>query len=115
MVELADSEVDVMTASALFFEAMKSGFEDLHARVDLAPALTAALAKLPEPFRSTVVIVDVEDQPYDAAADILGVPIGTVRSRLFRGRRLLQEQLLAFARDAGLVSRGSGIEGQPHV
>src|SRR5688500_10337252 len=40
-VELADSEVDVMAASALFFEAMKSGFEDLHARVDLAPALTA--------------------------------------------------------------------------
>ncbi len=113
-VELADSEVDVMAASTLFFDTMKSGYEDLHARVDLAPALAAALAKLPEPFRSTVLIVDVEDQPYEAAAEILGVPIGTVRSRLFRGRRILQEQLVAFARDAGLARHGARIEGQPH-
>ena len=113
-VDLADSEVDVIAASTLFFEAMKSGFEDLHARVDLAPALADALAKLPEPFRSTVLIVDVEDQPYEAAAEILGVPIGTVRSRLFRGRRILQEQLLAFARDAGLAQQGARIGAQPH-
>jgi RNA polymerase sigma-70 factor (ECF subfamily) len=113
-VELAESEVDVVAASTLFFEAMRSGFEDLHARVDLAPALAKALAKLPEPFRSTVTIVDVEDQPYESAAAILGIPIGTVRSRLFRGRRILQEQLLAFARDAGLASRSSLMEGQPH-
>jgi RNA polymerase sigma-70 factor, ECF subfamily len=113
-VELADSEVDVMAASTLFFEALRSGFEDVHARVDLAPALADALAKLPEPFRSTVLIVDVEDQPYEAAAEILGVPIGTVRSRLFRGRRILQEQLLAFARDAGLAQQGARSQGQPH-
>jgi RNA polymerase sigma-70 factor, ECF subfamily len=113
-VELVDSEVDVMAASTLFFEAMKSGHEDLHSRVDLASALANALAKLPEPFRSTVLIVDVDDQPYEAAAEILGVPIGTVRSRLFRGRRILQEQLLAFARDAGLARHGGPFEGQPH-
>jgi RNA polymerase sigma-70 factor, ECF subfamily len=113
-VELVDSEVDVIATSTLFFEAMRSGYEDLHARVDLAPALADALAKLPEPFRSTVLIVDVEDQPYEAAAQVLGVPIGTVRSRLFRGRRILQEQLLAFARDAGLAKQGAPTEGQPH-
>jgi RNA polymerase sigma-70 factor, ECF subfamily len=113
-VEVADSEVDVMTASTLFFEAMRSGFDDLHSRVDLAPALADALAGLPEPFRSTVLIVDVEDQPYEAAAEILGIPIGTVRSRLFRGRRLLQERLIAFARDAGLARQATPLEGQPH-
>jgi RNA polymerase sigma-70 factor, ECF subfamily len=113
-VELVDSDVDVIAASTLFFEAMRSGYEDLHARVDLAPALADALAKLPEPFRSTVLIVDVEDQPYEAAAQVLGVPIGTVRSRLFRGRRILQEQLLAFARDVGLARRGGPTDGQPH-
>jgi RNA polymerase sigma-70 factor, ECF subfamily len=113
-VELADSEVDVMAAGALFLEAMKTGYEDLHARVDLAPALSAALAKLPEPFRSTVLIVDVEDQPYEAAAEILRIPVGTVRSRLFRGRRILQEQLLAFARDAGLSGHSAPLEGHPH-
>ena len=111
--ELVDSDVDLMRASRLFFEAMRSGYDDLHARVDLASALADALAKLPEPFRSTVVIVDVEDQPYEAAAEILGVPIGTIRSRLFRGRRLLQEQLIAFARDAGLAARGTRAEGEP--
>ena len=113
-VELTDSEVDLLAASAMFFEAMRSGYDDLHARVDLAPALTDALAKLPEPFRATVLIVDVEDQPYEAAAEILGVPIGTIRSRLFRGRRLLQEHLLAFARDAGLAAPSAPIDGQPH-
>jgi RNA polymerase sigma-70 factor (ECF subfamily) len=113
-VELTDSEADVMAASTLFFEAMRSGYEDLHARVDLAPALADALAKLPEPFRSTVLIVDVEDQPYEVAAEILGIPIGTVRSRLFRGRRILQEQLLAFARDAGLARQGARMAGQRH-
>ena len=113
-VELADAEVDVMAASAVFVESLRSGNEDLQARVDLAPALDNALATLPEPFRSAVLIVDVEDQPYEAAAEILGVPIGTVRSRLFRGRRLLQERLAAFARDAGFAGRGARLEGQPH-
>jgi RNA polymerase sigma-70 factor (ECF subfamily) len=51
-----------------------------------------------------LIIVDVEDQSYEAAADLLRVPIGTVRSRLFRGRRLMQEQLMTYARDAGFAS-----------
>jgi len=45
-------------------------------RLDLGPALSDALARLAEPFRSAVTLVDVEDQSYDAAAEILGVPIG---------------------------------------
>jgi RNA polymerase sigma-70 factor (ECF subfamily) len=48
--------------------------------------------------------VDVEDQSYEAASEILGVPIGTVRSRLFRGRRILQEMLVAYAADAGFTT-----------
>ena len=74
--------------------AAHEGFDDVFARLDLAPAIARALAKVPEPFRSTLMIVDVEDQSYESAAETLGVPIGTVRSRLFRGRRLMQEQLL---------------------
>jgi RNA polymerase sigma-70 factor (ECF subfamily) len=73
----------------------------LLSRIDLAPALQTALAGLDEPFRSAVVLVDVEDQSYEAASEILGVPIGTVRSRLFRGRRYLQEKLRDYAKDAG--------------
>ena len=70
-------------------------------RLDLAPAIAGALERVPEPFRSTLMIVDVEDQSYESAAEALGVPIGTVRSRLFRGRRLMQEQLMTYAIDAG--------------
>ena len=66
--------------------------------------LRRALAVLPEIYRTLVVIIDVEDQTYESAAAILDVPIGTVRSRLFRGRRLLQRQLVAYAEDAGLTS-----------
>ncbi len=62
-----------------------------------------ALAKLPEEYRTAVALVDIEDQSYAAAAEILGIPVGTVRSRLFRGRRLLQQDLLAYAQDAGLL------------
>jgi RNA polymerase sigma-70 factor, ECF subfamily len=58
---------------------------------------------VPEPFRSAVMIVDLDDQSYEAAAEKLGIPIGTVRSRLFRGRRLLQEQLRCHALDLGVV------------
>jgi RNA polymerase sigma-70 factor (ECF subfamily) len=72
--------------------------------------LQGALDTLPETYRTPVVIVDVEDQTYRAAAEILGVPIGTVRSRLFRGRRLLQDGLMVYAEDAGLVSRPTAIE-----
>ena len=79
----------------------------LLSRIDLAPALSNALAELQEPYRSAVTLVDVEDQSYEAAAEVLGVPIGTVRSRLFRGRRLLQDALAIYARDAGFIPKAS--------
>jgi len=74
-------------------------------RPELAEAIRRALDKLPEEFRTAVVLVDIEDQSYAEAARVLGVPVGTVRSRLFRGRRLLQADLLAYAEDAGLLAR----------
>ncbi|MBI2071861.1 MAG: sigma-70 family RNA polymerase sigma factor [Gemmatimonadetes bacterium] len=74
-------------------------------RPELADAIRLALEKLPEEFRTAVVLVDMEDQSYAEAARVLGVPVGTVRSRLFRGRRLLQGDLLAYAEDAGLLAR----------
>jgi len=101
MVDIGDGEGDPLTNGATFREASRDNTDDLVARLDLGPAIARALAKLPEPFQSTVVLVDVEDQPYETAATILGIPVGTVRSRLFRGRRLMQEMLMTHARDAG--------------
>jgi len=75
------------------------------ASTELDDAVARALDRLPEEQRLVVSLVDIEDQSYASAADVLGVPVGTVRSRLFRGRRLLQCELLAFAQDAGLLAR----------
>lgn len=77
---------------------------DILSRLDLAPALERAIGDLPEVFRSAVVLVDVEGMPYNEAASVLSVPVGTIRSRLFRGRRLLQDALVMYARDAGLTA-----------
>jgi len=104
--EVVEEEGDLDgSASFLLHARMQSdGSDRILSRVDLAPALNAALAELPEPFRSTVILVDVEDQSYEEASEILGVPIGTVRSRLFRGRRQLQEKLIEYAKDAGFAA-----------
>jgi RNA polymerase sigma-70 factor, ECF subfamily len=56
-------------------------------------AIVSALADLPPNFREVVVLVDVGDFTYADAAGILGIPIGTVMSRLYRGRRLLKRAL----------------------
>jgi RNA polymerase sigma-70 factor, ECF subfamily len=79
-----------------------NGAEDLLARLDLNAALTAAFASLSARHRSTILVVDIDGWSYREASAILGVPIGTVRSRLFRARRLMRRTLSACARDAGL-------------
>jgi RNA polymerase sigma-70 factor, ECF subfamily len=56
-------------------------------------AIVESLAALPPVFREVVVLVDIGDFSYADAAEILGVPIGTVMSRLYRGRRLLKGSL----------------------
>jgi RNA polymerase sigma-70 factor (ECF subfamily) len=104
-VELRDSERDTSTADTLLFvDAPRNDLEDILFRADLLPAIERALQRVPAPFQSAIVLVDVEDQSYEAAAEILGIPIGTLRSRLFRGRRIMQEQLVTHARDAGILS-----------
>ena len=65
--------------------------------------LERALDKLPEAYSIVVVMIEVLGLRYQEAAEELGVPVGTVRSRLNRGRRMLQDSLWEQARDAGLV------------
>ena len=64
--------------------------------------ILAALDRIPAEFRSVVLLVDVEEFAYKEAAEILSVPIGTVMSRLSRGRKLLREQLTEVARSYGI-------------
>ena len=65
--------------------------------------LERALDALPEAYRVVVVLVDVQGHSYPEAAEALGVPIGTVRSRLNRARSQLQRALWQHAQEAGLV------------
>jgi RNA polymerase sigma-70 factor (ECF subfamily) len=63
----------------------------------------AAINALPEEFRETLVLSDVEDLPYADVAAIVGAPIGTVKSRIFRARRMLQRRLRRYAQEMGYV------------
>ena len=65
-----------------------------------------ALAALPEDFRIVVELVDLQDFSYREVAEILDIPLGTVMSRLYRGRRLLEEALLAYGRRRGYFGSG---------
>jgi len=67
----------------------------------------AALAAMPEDFRMAVYLADVEGFSYKEIAEIVGVPPGTVMSRLHRGRKLLRASLAEYAKDRGF-NRGGG-------
>jgi RNA polymerase sigma-70 factor (ECF subfamily) len=70
-----------------------------------------ALEDLPEEYRTAVVLSDIEGLPYAEIAEMVGVPVGTVKSRLFRGRRKLQEVLFDHAVEAGLIPASASVDG----
>ena len=79
---------------------------------DLFPdsEVKAALEALPEAFRLPVLLADVEQFSYKEIAEILDVPIGTVMSRLHRGRKAMQKALVDFAKERGLFGRDFSAE-----
>ncbi len=64
-----------------------------------AEAVEEAIGRLPDEYRETVVLADLNELSYQEISDILEIPIGTVRSRLSRGRRLVQKALWAYTEE----------------
>ena len=112
-VESEDGDVDAMPTVLTHIQATHQGLGELFDLLDVRPAIERAIDNLPEPHHTVLVLVDLEEHSYDEAAAILDVPVGTVRSRLFRARRMIQEALIAYAEDAGVARRAPRREGQP--
>jgi len=94
---LADGWIGAST-----MEAMRDP-ESRAMRALLEKEIVTALDELPEEFRLAVVLSDVEELSYKEISEIMGCPIGTVMSRLHRGRRLLKRRLYDHARTLGIV------------
>lgn len=99
-----DHELETFAAVNLHKLAREQGVEDMFARLDMAPAIQKAIEALEPLYRDVVRLVDVQELRYEEAADALGVPVGTVRSRLYRARRQLQQVLVQYAVDAGFAA-----------
>lgn len=78
-----------------------SDLEDKMFRDLIDDDISSALEELPEDFRTVVLLCDIEDFTYEEIANMLDVPIGTIRSRLHRGRNLLKAQLMEYAKNRG--------------
>lgn len=67
--------------------------------------ITKVMSALPEDFRTVIILSDIEGFTYEEIADFVDIPVGTVRSRLHRARKMLYSQLYDYARDRGYVDR----------
>jgi RNA polymerase sigma-70 factor (ECF subfamily) len=100
------SQVDYDEVSS-FYETIRadrtdtSDLEDRMFRELIDDDISNALEQLPEDFRTVVLLCDVEGFTYEEIANMLDVPIGTIRSRLHRGRNLLKAELEEYAHDRG--------------
>ena len=96
---------------ANFYENIKvSNTDDAHLEKDiydnlLDDELTEAISNLPEDFRTVIILCDIEGFTYEEIADFVDAPVGTVRSRLHRARKMLFTKLHSYAIDKGYLTK----------
>jgi RNA polymerase sigma-70 factor, ECF subfamily len=98
-----DADVEALAVTAVFSEVKAADPEAEFFGSFVDEEVIRAVDALPEPFREVLVLSDLEGLSYPELAELLEVPVGTVKSRLFRGRRLLQQSLYEYALERGYV------------
>lgn len=108
-VELTGSEAAVNTAPDpdIAFEPAEDSSTDLLELLD--DEVKEAVESLPEDFRLAVIMADLKNKSYKEIAEAMDCPLGTVMSRLYRGRKLLRQRLYDYAKEHRLVSTKSGV------
>lgn len=99
------SPVNPVWSSVLVVDPESDFFESI---VD--ERIIEAIQALPEEYRTAVILSDLEGLPYADIAELMEVPVGTVKSRLFRGRRQLQKVLYEYAVEMGYISARTGTD-----
>lgn len=99
--DFPDTDYSALVADPASLDAEANFFDQL-----IDDEVRQAIARLPDTFREALVLSDVEDLSYEQVAGIIGVPLGTVKSRLFRARRLLQRELYDYAVEMGYIAGG---------
>ena len=108
-VDIEVSEFNSIAEDSAFYRGPEAGYVDGLVHDDVRAALDA----LPEDFRLPVVLVDLQELSYKEVAEIMDCPIGTVMSRLHRGRKILQRKLRARAIELGVLPEQSEPEPEP--
>lgn len=93
-----DGDSDLPDADAPFERPDEAFFREM-----IDDEVIEAVEGLRDEFRVTLVLVDLDGQGYEEVAEALGIPVGTVKSRLYRARRRLREELTEYAREMGYV------------
>jgi len=107
---LAQAESSAANVSRFTGSAFESTEKAYLGRV-VSSEVESALKAIPEDFRLAVILADLEDFSYKEIAEIMDCPAGTVMSRLYRGRKLLQGLLLNYAVEQGILEPSSQSEG----
>lgn len=101
-----DARLEALSAATAFGTSAADPESDFFAML-IDDEVVEAIDGLPEEFREVLVLSDLGELKYAEIAEVLDLPLGTVKSRLFRARKILQEQLRDFATRSGYVEEGA--------
>jgi RNA polymerase sigma-70 factor (ECF subfamily) len=102
-----DAAVEAIASAETLAEIMAEDPERRFFDSFIDAEVDAAIRRLPDEFRDAVILSDLEGFSYNEVADVLAIPVGTVKSRLYRGRRLLARALRSYATEMGYIRGGT--------